>query len=71
MPAISKRGKSVSEFCIAWGISRSTFEGWRRLGVGPEEIQPVPGGRILISEEAENAWKARRTALAAVADPAE
>jgi hypothetical protein len=71
-PPIPKRGKSVAQFCTSWGVSRSTYETWRRLGVGPREIQPVANGRILISEEAELEWATRRAALAAVADhPAE
>jgi hypothetical protein len=66
-PLIKRGSKSVAEFCETHGISRSTYEAWRRLGVGPREIQPVPGGRILISEQAELEWLAKRAALAAVA----
>jgi hypothetical protein len=68
-PVVSKPkrlGKSVDEFCSAYGVSRSTFETWRRQGLGPAEIQPVRGGRIIISEEAEAQWKAKFTTLASV-----
>jgi len=66
-----RRGKSVAEFCASWGVSRSTYEEWRRRGIGPTVIQPIPGGRVLITSEAEVEWASKRSALAAVADPAE
>ena len=65
-PKPKRLGKSVDEFCAAYGVSRSTFETWRRQGLGPAEIQPVKGGRIIISEEAEAQWKAKFTTLASV-----
>jgi hypothetical protein len=68
---IKRTGKSVGEFCVAIGISRSTFETWRRRGLGPAELQPIAGGRIVITEEAERAWREKFTALAAVVDAAE
>jgi hypothetical protein len=67
-PAASPAGKSVFQFCSDYGISRSTFEAWRRAGVGPAELQPVKGGRVLITSEAEEAWKQKHTQLAAVAE---
>jgi hypothetical protein len=65
-PKPKRLGKSVDEFCAAYGISRSTFETWRRARppLGPAELQPIPGGRIIITEEAEAAWKERHTAIA-------
>jgi hypothetical protein len=66
-----RTGKSVTEFCASIGISRSTYETWRRRGIGPGELQPIPGGRIIITEEAEAAWRAKYTALASVFDAAE
>jgi hypothetical protein len=66
VPKPKRLGKSVQEFCLAYGISRSTFEVWRRRGLGPDEVQPIPGGRILITEESENAWKAKHSGIAAV-----
>jgi len=75
-PAVSKPkrlGKSVDEFCRAYGISRSTFENWRRCDppLGPVELQPIPGGRIIITEEAEAEWKKRHTAIAHAIEAAE
>jgi hypothetical protein len=67
-PRVKRTGKSVEEFCASLGISRSTFEVWRRRGLGPAELQPIPGGRIIITDEAEAAWKARVTGQAAVLD---
>jgi len=70
-PKPKRLGKSVDEFRAAYGVSRSTFETWRRQGLGPAEIQPVKGGRIIISEEAELQWKARFSAIAATISAAE
>jgi hypothetical protein len=69
-----RKGKSVAQFCAAYNISRSTFEEWRRRKppLGPAELQPIPGGRIIITEQAEADWAAQRTAQpAAIAPPAE
>jgi hypothetical protein len=70
-PRIKRTGKSPAEFCASIGVSRSTFETWRRRGIGPAELQPIPGGRIIITEEAEAAWREKFTALATVTDAAE
>jgi predicted site-specific integrase-resolvase len=66
-PVPVRAGFSPAEFCERYGISRKTFERWRRLGLGPAEVQLIPGGRIFISEQAEKDWLAKRTAMAAVA----
>jgi hypothetical protein len=68
IPRGPRLGKSPAQFCEAYGISRSTFEEWRRRGLGPAELQPIPGGRIIISEQAEREWLAKRIAPAAVAE---
>jgi hypothetical protein len=60
-----RRGKSPAEFCATWNVSRSTFEEWKRRGIGPALIQPIKGGRIIISEDAEREWAAKATTLAA------
>jgi hypothetical protein len=70
-PRIKRTGKSVAEFCASIGVSRSTFETWRRRGIGPAELQPIRGGRIIITEQAEQQWREKFTALAAVIDAAE
>jgi transposase-like protein len=63
-----RSGKSIAEFCAAYGISRSTFESWRRKGLGPNEIQLVPKGRVIITEEAEEIWKNKHTILSHITD---
>jgi hypothetical protein len=70
-PPPKRGGKSIQEFCVSYGIGRSTFNNWRRKGLGPAVTQPVPGGRVLITEEAEAEWKRRFTALAATIEAAE
>jgi hypothetical protein len=65
-PAPFKRAsKSIAEFCRSHGVSRRTFENWRAAGVAPALTQPIPGGRILISEQAEQAWLLKYTEFAA------
>jgi len=66
VPKVKRTGKSVAEFCASIGISRSTFEVWRRQGLGPAELQPIPGGRIIITEQAEDEWRRRHTTVANV-----
>jgi hypothetical protein len=68
---IARAGKSIAEFCQAYGISRSTWNNWQKAGLGPAVTQPVPGGRVLITTEAEEEWKRRHTALASIIDAAE
>jgi hypothetical protein len=64
-----RTGLSPDQFCQRYGISRSTFEDWRRRGVGPAELQPLGrGGRIIITEQAEADWLAKRTAFASIAE---
>jgi hypothetical protein len=61
--AAPRAGKNVAEFCAAYDISRSTFDNWQRRGVGPVVLQPVPGGRKLITDIAEKAWLRERAGL--------
>jgi hypothetical protein len=68
---VPRAGKSIPEFCEAYGISPRTFENWRRKGIGPAVIQPAgPGGRGFISPEAEAAWKRAASGLAAAVESA-
>jgi hypothetical protein len=56
-PQVKRRGKTPGEFCIAWGISLSTFENWQRKGIGPRVTQPAGrGGHRLITDEDEVSW---------------
>lgn len=54
-PPDKRPAKSIAEFCDAYGINRSTFNNWRKAGIGPAVTQPIPGGRALITEEFESA----------------
>jgi hypothetical protein len=73
-PPVKRAGKTVSEFCAAYHITRRTFELWQRKGIGPQVVQPAANGRIIITEQAEAKWVRKRerkherkhTALAAV-----
>jgi predicted DNA-binding transcriptional regulator AlpA len=48
---------SVAEFCMAHGLSRSSYYKFRRAGDGPDEMKL--GARTLISVEAAEAWRRR------------
>ena len=62
-PLVERAGKSIAEFCAAYGISRATFANWRKDGLGPACTQVVPRGRVLITQESEDQWKRAHTAL--------
>jgi hypothetical protein len=71
-PAIARAGKSIVEFCQAWGISRRTYDNWQRKGLGPAVVQPGgPGGRAIITPQSEEAWARRHTAIAGIIEAAE
>jgi hypothetical protein len=71
-PASKRAGRTVSEFCAAYTISRRTFEVWKKKGIAPKVVQPAgPGGRQLITTDAEDAWKRQFTGLAATIEAAE
>jgi hypothetical protein len=66
-----RAGKTIAEFCAAYTISRSTFENWRRKGIGPAVLQPGGrGGRGIITAEAEDAWKRVHSGMAAIIEAA-
>ncbi len=60
------RDPSVLGFCKRHGISRSTYENWRRAGLAPAETRGPR--RIIITEDAENDWLAERAKSPAAAD---
>jgi hypothetical protein len=67
-----RAGKTVAEFCASYTISRRTFDNWKRKGIAPAVTQPAgPGGRQVITTEAEAEWKRRFTALVAAIEAAE
>lgn len=55
---IEKLAFSISEFCLAHGISRSLYYQLQRSGEGPTEMQLK--GRKAISREAAARWRAAR-----------
>jgi len=52
-----KAGKSITEFCAEYGISRNTFQNWINKGAAPVLTQPIKRGKIIITAEAEENWK--------------
>jgi hypothetical protein len=69
--AIERAGKSIDEFCAAYGFSRSTYNNYRKHDVGPAETRMVAHGRVIITPESEAAWKLRHTAPAETITAAE
>jgi hypothetical protein len=60
------RDPSLAGFLRRQGISRSTWNGWRKKGLTPRYTQPAgPHGKIIISEPDEMAWMAAHIAQAA------
>jgi predicted DNA-binding transcriptional regulator AlpA len=55
--AITLRAYSVSQFCLAYGLGRSTYYRLRAQGLAPREI--ACGKRILISVQAAEEWEQR------------
>jgi hypothetical protein len=58
---------TVDGFCFRKGISRSTYNNLRRRGLGPVEVQAVPGGKITITPENEQAYDRRHAKAVLVA----
>jgi hypothetical protein len=55
--ALDDSAQTISQFCRAESLSKSTYYALRRRGLGPEE-QRVPGTKIIrISAEARAAWR--------------
>lgn len=52
---IPKLALSITEFCIAHGISEKTFYNLRNAGQGPKEMHVL--GRRMISLEAAAEWR--------------
>jgi hypothetical protein len=70
-PAL-RAGKTIAEFCRAYGFSRRTFDNWRKKGIGPAVTQPAgPGGWGLITPENEDAWLRAHSRVTAVIEAAE
>jgi hypothetical protein len=68
---IARPGKSVAEFCQAYGISRATFYAWKAAGIAPAVTQPAgPRGWQIITEASEAAWREMYTTIAAAIEGA-
>jgi hypothetical protein len=66
-----RAGRTVTEWCYDYHITRRTFEHWQKKGIGPAITQPAgPNGRIIITDESDAEWKRKHTALAAVIENA-
>ena len=69
---LERASKSVAQFCADYHITRRTFEHWIARGIGPTILLPAGRyGRIVITAESEDAWKAKHTAIAATISAAE
>jgi hypothetical protein len=55
--------RSIDGFCVRHNWSRQTYYNRRAASLGPEEIQPVPGGRVTITEAAERAYDEQHARL--------
>jgi hypothetical protein len=51
--------RSIDGFCIRHNMSRASYYNRRRRGLAPVEVQPVPGGKIPITEAAEREYDAK------------
>jgi hypothetical protein len=64
---VVRAGLSIAEFCRLYGVAPRTFYNWRKRGVAPAVTQPAgPGGKVIITDEAQQAWRRAHTGLAAV-----
>jgi hypothetical protein len=53
--------RSIEGFNIRHNQSRSTYLNRRKLGLGPREVQPMPGGKIVSTEESEREYDRRHS----------
>ena len=57
-----KKAYSITEFCLAHGISRATYYNLKKIGKAPIEMEVM--GRRLISDEAGAQWRRQMEAAA-------
>jgi hypothetical protein len=63
-PALDRdRSQTVGEFCIAEKLSRSSYYGLKKRGLGPEETHPPGTAIVRISPWARREWHARMKQL--------
>jgi hypothetical protein len=57
--AVTLRAFSISQFCLAYGLGRSTYYRLRAQGLAPREL--ACGKRALITIDAAEEWERRMT----------
>lgn len=55
-----QRSLSISEFCVAEGMSRTTYFKLQRLGKGPQELRVEGTNFTRITPESRRKWRADR-----------
>jgi hypothetical protein len=56
-------GKTDREFCVDYNIANRTFYRWKQAGIAPAVTQPAgPGGRVILTREAEDEGRRLRSA---------
>jgi hypothetical protein len=69
--AVKHKFKTRAEFCRDWNISLSTYDIWKRKGLGPREWQPGgPRGIVWITPEAETAWARQHSGIGRIIENA-
>lgn len=62
---IPRKAFSIPEFCARHALSEGFYQKMRRLGLHPRETRILD--RVIITEEAETAWRIEREAESAQA----
>jgi hypothetical protein len=58
-----KRSESIPEFCLAEGISKSSYYKLKKLGLAPDELRPPGTAIVRITTQARTAWHMRMEEL--------
>ena len=53
------RTESIPEFCLAEGISKSSYYKLKKLGLAPDELRPPGTALVRITQQARRDWHAR------------
>ena len=57
------RSESIPEFCLAEGISKSSYYKLKKLGLAPDELRPPGTAIVRITTQARTAWHLRMEEL--------
>jgi hypothetical protein len=57
------RSESIPEFCLAEGISKSSYYKLKKLGLAPDELRPPGTAIVRITTQARTAWHMRMEEL--------